>query len=119
MRDEAMKPVQPAPVAPGSFDADERRLVRALETVPAVTIPADFVARVVARLPAERPVSLRPTWYGRNAMLLGAAVLLVALLGLASRPSSQSVLGLAVEWTLCAQFVGLVFWLSARYRNPV
>ena len=64
----------------------EDRITRALEQAPAVTVPADFAARVMAQLP-ERKVARVPagfevhrTHYGRNAMLVGAALLCCLLL---------------------------------------
>jgi hypothetical protein len=90
----------------------DQRIVRALETVPDLHMPADFAVRVASLLPARRPVSLTPTHYGQNAMLIGMVVTLAALLALAtlwgfwsrscSPSSSHSPYGLASGATVCA-----------------
>lgn len=99
-------------------DADaemEQRLIRALETRPAVEIPADFAARVASQLPERRPITLTPTHYGRKAMVLCMVVLGVALLaafalhGVAVPPAVQ-----ITGWILYAQFLALVVWFGMR-----
>ena len=45
-------------------DALDERMVRALERVPEVRIPADFAARVAARLPERRAFAVRPPAMG-------------------------------------------------------
>jgi hypothetical protein len=101
----------------GSTDplaALDSRIVQALENLPEVQIPANFAARVASRIPARPAISLRATHYGKAAMLLSMAVLLITLLALAGDRHVTSTLGLALQWTLCAQFIGLVVWLSMR-----
>ena len=99
-------------------DADaamEQRLIRALETRPAVQIPADFAARVASQLPERRPIALTPTHYGRKAMMICMVVLGVALLaafalyGMAVPPFVQ-----VTGWILYAQFLALVVWFGMR-----
>ena len=94
----------------------DERVVRALERVPdaAVSIPADFAARVAGQVPASRPVSFTPTHNGRTVMVVSVVVLLVALLALAHAGAERSVFGLAVEWFLFAQFLALAVWLGTR-----
>jgi hypothetical protein len=89
----------------------DQRLVRALEIAPELEIPADFAARVASRLPTRRPVSITPTHYGQNAMLIGTVVTLVALLVLALHSTGHAALGL-LESLLFAQFIALAVWLS-------
>jgi hypothetical protein len=89
----------------------DQRIVRTLETVPDLDIPADFAARVASRLPARRPVSLTPTHYGQNAILIGMVVTLAALLALAMHTTGHVAFGL-LESLLFAQFVALAVWLS-------
>lgn len=99
---------------PTADDQDEhldQRLTRALETVPQPSIPADFAARVTGRLPARRPVSLTPTHYGQNAMLIGILITLAALLVLARYTTGHASFGL-LESLLLAQFVALAVWFS-------
>ena len=99
-------------------DADaamEQRLIRALETRPAVQIPTDFAARVASQLPDRRPIALTPTHYGRKAMMICMVVLGVALLaafalyGMAVPPFVQ-----VTGWILYAQFLALVVWFGMR-----
>jgi hypothetical protein len=99
-------------------DADtemELRLIRALESRPAVVIPADFATRVARQLPERRPISLTPTHYGRKAMIacmivLGVALLLAfALHGVVVPPMVQ-----VIGWILYAQFLALVVWFGMR-----
>jgi hypothetical protein len=89
----------------------DQRIVRALETAPEPQIPADFAARVASRLPARRPVSLTPTHYGHNALLIGLVVTLVALLVLAQHSTGHAAFGL-LESILSAQFIALAVWFS-------
>jgi hypothetical protein len=88
----------------------DQRLIRALETVPEPHIPADFAARVASQLPAKRPVSLTPTYYGDTAMLLAT---LVALMAFALHTTGRATFGLP-ESFLLAQFIILAVWLSIR-----
>lgn len=102
-----------------SWDSDlnldlEQRIVRALETVPAPQIPADFAARIAGQLPRRRPVSLTATHYGQSAMLLGIVATLAALLVLTLHsPGHASFL---LESFLLAEFIALTVWFSVwRY----
>jgi hypothetical protein len=93
----------------------DQRIVRALETAPRPQIPANFAARVASQLPARPPVTLTPTRYGRNAMLIGAVVTLIALLVLALPSAGHAAFGL-LDSLLFAQFVALTLWLTVwRY----
>ncbi|HEY1995000.1 MAG TPA: hypothetical protein VGG81_11405 [Edaphobacter sp.] len=93
----------------------DQRIVRALEAAPELEIPADFAARVASRLPAGRPVSLTPTHYGKNAMLVGIAVTFVGLLVLALHTTGDAAFGL-LESVLLAQFIALAVWFTVwRY----
>ncbi|MEO6807402.1 MAG: hypothetical protein ABI286_13265 [Edaphobacter sp.] len=87
------------------------RLTRALETVPLPSIPADFAARVANLLPARRPVSLTPTHYGQNAILMGIFLTLAALLLLALHATGHAMFDL-LESLLLAQFVALAVWFT-------
>ena len=94
--------------------AMEARLTRALERVPEPKIAADFAARVAARVPAEKPIAVRATYYGRTAVVIGMVVLFVSLLVFAPRTAGNSTFWVAMEWILCAQFIGLGVWLGVR-----
>jgi hypothetical protein len=92
------------------------RIVEQLERQPdlSTSIPADFAARVAAKVPAGRPVSVRTTHYGRTLMMLGLVVLFVGLLVLAVRGSAGSTIGMTLEWTLCIQFLAFAIWIGVR-----
>ncbi len=94
-------------------DELDLRILRALEAAPSIEIPADFVARVARRLPARRPVSLTPTYYGRNAVFLGMILTLVVLIALSLSNGRHATFGLA-ESLLLTQFIVLTVWLSVR-----
>jgi len=94
-------------------DALEERLTRALERVPAVTIPAEFAARVVAQVPRRREVAVRPMRYGLMVMRIGMAVLVIALMAVAMHAGQRSsVFSMSMEWVLCVELVGLAIWLG-------
>jgi len=101
----------------------EVRIEQALERRPAVTVPADFAARVAAMAPAQRVVEVTTPRYGMLA-LQGAMVLLVA--GLVGLSRDRSVAGVAMQWMLCAELAGLAVWrwglgkmlLPAWAENP-
>lgn len=94
----------------------DERVIHSLERLPDVSelIPADFVARVAARIPAREPVSVKQTHYGLKAMLSCGVVLLVGLFGLTARGMDHSGIGLVVLWCLFSQFVALAIWLGTR-----
>ena len=95
------------------MDALEERIVRALERVPEVTIPAEFAARVAGRLPVRRAFAARPARYGLMTMRISMAALVIALIVVAMHATGRSgVLGIALEWVLCAELVGLAVWLG-------
>jgi hypothetical protein len=95
----------------------DAHVVRALEQLPELSISTDFAARVAARVPARKPVSIRATHYGRTVAFLCVFVLFAALLAVSPRGMGNSALGLAVEWLLTAQFLGLIVWLGLWRRN--
>jgi hypothetical protein len=99
-----------------AIDELDRRILRALEVAPELHVPADFAARVSRQLPARRPVSLTPTHYGRNAVLIGTVITLVALLALTLHHGATGAFGL-VQSLLLAQFVALTVWLSIRRKS--
>ncbi len=100
----------------------EDRTTRALEQAPAVAVPAEFTARVMARLP-ERKVArvpadglfVRRTHYGRNAMLAGAG-LLCCLLVAGVVASNGSAAWRLAEWTALAQLAGIALWCGLAWR---
>ena len=101
---------------------EEDRITHALELAPAVTVPLDFVARVMARLPEQkvRRVSAgfraRRTHYGRNAMLVGAAVLLCCLLVAGAAGHGGGTAWQLAEWTALAQLAGIALWRGLAWR---
>ena len=112
MHDEPLNHENLSPSAMECLELDlDQRIVRALETAPELQIPADFAARVASSLPATRPVSLTPTHYGQNAMLLGIVVILAALVVLALHSTGHATFGL-LEWLLFAQFIAFAVWFT-------
>ena len=97
-------------------DTIDARLTRALERKPAVDVPAEFAARVAAQVPVRRAVAVVPARYGFLAARVGMAVLSVALVVMAMRTTGHSVLGVALEWLLCAELAGLAGWLGGVWR---
>lgn len=104
--------------------AEEDRIARALEEAPAVVIPADFAARVMAQLP-ERKVARVPEWrgllfrrthYGRNAMLAGAALLCCLLVVTGVVGHSGGAVWQLAEWTALAQLAGIALWGGLAWR---
>jgi hypothetical protein len=113
MLDERMNEEQ---MGAGALDA---RIVRALERSPdaAPLIPENFAARVAGRVRVRRAITLKPTHYGRNAMVFSMAVLLVVLVMLAPGGRDRSMLGVVLDWCLCGQLIVLAMWLSVKRRG--
>jgi hypothetical protein len=115
------------PMRSNEMEVDEAqldlRVVQALERVPEVRIPVDFASRVAGQVPARSWVgarsltttgTIRTTRFGYWAMVASVVVLSVVMLVLAPRTMRTDVVAVALEWTLAAQFIGLVLWLSVR-----
>jgi hypothetical protein len=103
---------------------EEDRITHVLEQAPAVTVPAEFAARVMAQLP-ERKVGRVPEWsglfvrrthYGRNAMLAGA-VLLCCLLVTAAVGHGGGTARQLMEWTALTQLAGIALWCGLAWRT--
>lgn len=93
---------------------EEARITRVLDDAPAVTVPTEFTAAVMARLPqrtlARYEVLLRQrTHYGRKAMLVGA-VLLCCLLVFGAVTRQGTIAWQVAEWIILAQLAGIVLW---------
>lgn len=114
MREDRLDREEPSPNEIAADNALERRLIRALETAPEPRIPDGFAARIASQLPAARPGSLTQTRYGHNAIRISMIILLIVLVALASRATGNTALGIALQWTLCAQFAGLAIWLGTQ-----
>jgi hypothetical protein len=115
MHDQPVNPQHPSQFEMTALAELDQRVIRALEASPEPQIPDDFAARVASRVPASRPLSVTPTRYGHNAILISIAVLFAALFALAPHAVNRSVVGLTIECLLCAQFIGLTIWLSIRH----
>jgi len=98
------------------MDALEERVVRALERVSEVRIPAEFAARVAVRVPVRKEIAARPARYGMMAMRISVVVLVLALVVVAMHVGGRSVFVIALEWVLCAELVALAVWLGGA-RN--
>lgn len=99
--------------------SDERwldaNIARALETAPAVEIPAGFAARVAAQVPPLETVALTPRHYGRNAAIVSMGVLLALIAVFAQRSMGSSLLWTSIEWIFCVQLALVAFWLTGRH----
>jgi hypothetical protein len=104
---------------------EEDRITHALEQAPAVTVPADFAARVMTQLP-ERKAARVPDWrglfvrrthYGRNAMLAGAALLCCLLLVAGAASHGDPIAWRLAEWTALAQLAGIALWCGLAWRT--
>jgi len=96
------------------------RVQQVLERVPEVDVAGDFAARVAARamteVPARRTLAARlpgETRFGTAAVWIGLVVLLAVMVVLAPKATGGGGFWVAMEWMLCAQFVGLAVWASA------
>jgi hypothetical protein len=110
------EPLNQDNLSPAAIEDLDKRLIRALETVPEPQIPADFAARVASRLPAKRPVSLTPTHYGDHAMVFGMVVTFLAMVAFALHSTGRAAFGLP-ESLLLTQFIVLAIWLSVRRHS--
>jgi hypothetical protein len=96
-------------------DAMDARIVGALEAKPEVTIPEGFAARVASQLPSRKLV-VTPARYGLLAMRIAVAVLAVAMVVVAMHGVGRTALGVALEWTLCAELLGIAMWPGVLER---
>ena len=104
-------------------DETMEALLRALETAPAVDVPADFTARVMARVPQHARVAglrraraLTPR-YGRAAAFIGLGMLLVTMLFVSSVTGNSSV-GAALQLLLLVQLCAYALWIgTASWRR--
>ena len=103
---------------------EEDRITHVLEQGPAVTVPADFAARLMQKLPepkavrisARRGLFVRRTHYGRNALLAGAA-LLFCLLVAAAMGNGGGTARLLMEWMALTQLAGIALWWGLARRT--
>ncbi len=100
----------------GEDDAEEQ-LVRALEKAPAVPIPDDFAARVMARIPHQprRGYVLRGSFRKSrlgSLLLLMAMLVLVAGMLLAAPYTKDSSTWLILQGLLFAQLAALLLWVG-------
>ena len=104
---------------------EEDRMTRALEQAPAVAVPADFAARLMARLPERKAARVsagsewfvRRTHYGRNAMLAGAVLLCCLLVVAAAASNRGGVAWEMAEWIALAQLGGIALWRGLAWRR--
>jgi hypothetical protein len=95
----------------------DQRIQQELERLPDLSgvIAADFAARVATKVPAKRVAArTAATPYGSRLMWAGLIVLSILLVVLAGHGFVHSTVGIAIEWTLCAQFLAIVIWLGTR-----
>ncbi|QNI38206.1 hypothetical protein [Edaphobacter albus] len=102
---------------PFEVQALDAQIQRELERMPDLSgaIPADFAARVAAKVPAKRvSPATTATHYGSRLVWVSLVVLSILLIVLAGESFVHSTIGIAIEWTLCAQFLAIVIWLGTR-----
>jgi hypothetical protein len=114
MREERLDQPHPIPTDIAADNALEQRLIRALEMAPEPLIPSGFAARIASQLPAPRPLSVTSTRYGQNALRISMVALPIVLVAVASHAANNTTVGVALQWTLCAQFAGLAIWLGTQ-----
>jgi hypothetical protein len=98
------------------LDSMEERLKRALERKPVVDVPVGFAARVAGQVPVRRAVAAPTARYGLLVARIGVLVLLLALVVVAVHFPGHTMLGIALEWTLCAELAGLAIWLGGVWK---
>jgi hypothetical protein len=103
---------------------EDDRITHVLEPAPAVMVPRDFAARVMAQLP-ERKVArirvasgllVRRTHYGRNAMLAGAMLLCCLLVAAGAVGHGGGTAWQLMEWTAMTQLAGIALWFGLAWR---
>jgi hypothetical protein len=94
-----------------NFDA---MMTRALERREDVAVPADFVVRVAAALPAPKP-RRNPMRVGRATGLVAAGVLGVALFALAPHAAPTFAnWAFDFELVVIGELAGIAYWLTVR-----
>jgi hypothetical protein len=114
MREDRLEHAHASTEESAAESALEKRLIRALETAPEPLIPDGFAALVASRLPAARPAEVTQTRYGYNAIRLSMAALPLFLVAVSAHAARGNTVGLALQWTLCAQFAGIAIWLGTQ-----
>ena len=97
----------------------DERLTAALAARPVVAISDDFTLRVMERIPAQRMREFVPdaSRVGRRFGFAALALLAATMFGLVPLAGTTGHGAVtAVEWTLCAELVGLTLWLSPVTR---
>lgn len=106
----------------GQQDKLTATLLQALETPPPVTVPSDFTARMLARIP-QQPAPRRrfadavipaPS-YGRKATI-GALIVIVALMFAFTPAAGRSNTWTGIELVLLVQLSAFVLWLGFGKR---
>jgi hypothetical protein len=110
---------QNIPLSAQEVKALDARIFRALERVPAASIPENFAAMVASNLPARSFPEVKATHYGRNAAVLCFLLLLIALLLLAPATAKGSTMMICVQWMLCFQFALIAAWIASKSVRPV
>jgi hypothetical protein len=97
----------------------DRKIIMALEASPRVDLPADFAAKVAAKMPPRTAAAITPTCYGVGATLACLVALTALMLGFSPLLVQDSAHWVSIQTAFCAQFVLLAVWLIARrYYSP-
>ena len=95
--------------------AIDLRIEQALERAPQIHIPADFAAKIAARIPAQsvrlRSARVRARRIGYTVAAACLLLLAVGMLALAPH-TTHNVFYIALQWTLAAQFCIIAVWIA-------
>jgi predicted anti-sigma-YlaC factor YlaD len=93
-------------------------LTQALDAKPEVMVPADFAARVAAKVPVrqqKQPIArMQRSWGLATAMAVVTVLLVVCFRG---PGSASSWLGLVFLFLVTAEIAGLALWLGPRWMG--
>ena len=94
----------------------EHRITKALERAPDLSIPSDFAKRVAAHIrPRPAAPALPQRHFTRNTVVAALSILIVAMLIFLPSVTHLAV-AVPVEYSLVAEFVGLIVFISLRPR---
>lgn len=104
-------------------DGDMDRIVQALEAAPSVTVPDDFAARVMARVPQQpqrryvlRQALQTEAHFGRKLAVAALLILVVGMVLLAPHTAGSGT-WLLLQGLLFAQLVALLLWMGIFYKR--
>ena len=107
----------------GNSDIEMDRILQALETPPDVTVPDDFTARLMARVPhqPQRRFVLRQSLqtegqFGRRLAFVALLVIVAGMLLMAPHTAGSET-WLLLQGLLFVQLVALLLWMGISYKR--